>query len=96
MFVTNLSKLKSVYMLAHGVHLPVQILSRMKKKIDGLASCQEGMDVLVGRALRTLNGRADKLERHQEGSHRFVSADYIFCVDLYCCHTIFVVFRRSN
>ncbi|KAK5984237.1 UPF0518 protein, partial [Trichostrongylus colubriformis] len=45
----------------------LKVLSKLKQRVDTAASSIEGLDVYVGRALRTLNGRAEKMERHFDG-----------------------------
>ncbi|XGW15153.1 hypothetical protein V3C99_000994 [Haemonchus contortus] len=45
----------------------IRVLSKLKERVDSAASNIEGLDVYVGRALRTLNGRAEKMERHFDG-----------------------------
>ncbi|KAK6042581.1 hypothetical protein COOONC_19914 [Cooperia oncophora] len=43
------------------------VLTKLKQRVDTAAASIEGLDVYVGRALRTLNGRAEKMERHFDG-----------------------------
>ncbi|PAV77676.1 hypothetical protein WR25_23514 [Diploscapter pachys] len=43
-----------------------KILAKLKTEIESAADSIEGFDVWVGRALRTLQGRAEKLERQYE------------------------------
>ncbi|KAL6725987.1 hypothetical protein Aduo_008001 [Ancylostoma duodenale] len=45
----------------------IQVLSELKERVDAAANGIEGLDVYVGRALRTLNGRAEKMERYSDG-----------------------------
>ncbi|VDK46697.1 unnamed protein product [Cylicostephanus goldi] len=45
----------------------IQVLSELKDRVDAAATGIEGLDVYVGRALRTLNGRAEKMERYNDG-----------------------------
>ncbi|PIO76406.1 hypothetical protein TELCIR_01522 [Teladorsagia circumcincta] len=59
----------------------LKVLSKLKKRVDAAASSIEGLDVYVGRALRTLNGRAEKMERHFDGyitryhSHKAIESE---------------------
>ncbi|KAK6745092.1 hypothetical protein RB195_011663 [Necator americanus] len=45
----------------------IQVLTELKERVDAAANAIEGLDVYVGRALRTLNGRAEKMERYSDG-----------------------------
>ncbi|KAK6022955.1 hypothetical protein OSTOST_11327 [Ostertagia ostertagi] len=55
----------------------LKVLSKLKQRVDAAASSIEGLDVYVGRALRTLNGRAEKMERHFDG-YRILPRDDAF------------------
>ncbi|WKY01881.1 hypothetical protein Q1695_015693 [Nippostrongylus brasiliensis] len=45
----------------------LKVLTKLKRRVDTAAAGIEGLDVYVRRALRTLNGRAEKMERYSDG-----------------------------
>lgn len=45
----------------------IRVLTNLKQRLDTATMSIEGLDVYVGRALRTLNGRAEKMERYSDG-----------------------------
>ncbi|KAJ1357502.1 hypothetical protein KIN20_015667 [Parelaphostrongylus tenuis] len=45
----------------------IRVLTDLKQRLDTATMSIEGLDVYVGRALRTLNGRAEKMERYSDG-----------------------------
>lgn len=51
----------------YNFRFDLQVLSELKERVDAAANSIEGLDVYVGRALRTLNGRAEKMERYSDG-----------------------------
>ncbi|VDO50938.1 unnamed protein product [Haemonchus placei] len=66
----------SIFNTSPNSKVPDLIRVGLRARVDSAASNIEGLDVYVGRALRTLNGRAEKMERHFDG--------YIARLAIYC------------
>ncbi|KJH45809.1 hypothetical protein DICVIV_08133 [Dictyocaulus viviparus] len=78
----------------------IRVLTELKQRIDDAATSIEGLDVYVGRALRTLNGRAEKMERYSDG---YISRLDFICPITYsfsslyesCCALTFVLLLQG-